>query len=358
MTRQGNHWARVCVANINALASGHFKPNVYVESDGFGKFPEFTMLLPGILLQFRKRSNSDYVIFNMQVAGNYTGQQKALEKPGLYKVRNNRGELLTEFVANGHVQDKDRVVAISDQFEFPRDSADACSDAIKASPMSQFAGRNGFDMHFTPGVAKIGGLKRLDQALNAANCPELRESALLLAKTMTDARKIQGVNWVSQGGGSGVLTQAMRLLKEQNVRFDPEIDKHHVFFSELTINLVVAEKLARDIGLKFERQTKSINYLSPSSVFGSGLGGAWKAAYYRYRSDPENYTLINMGTDMTKEVYSAKGAIGVVTTLGLSAGLLLGVSATTVTTAAGLTAASALGKTGAPRFYKKIAGKL
>ena len=70
LAQQGNHWARICVENINSLSSGHFKNNIFVQSDGFGKFPEFSMILPGLIIQLRKRSNSDYVIFNIAMDTN------------------------------------------------------------------------------------------------------------------------------------------------------------------------------------------------------------------------------------------------------------------------------------------------
>ena len=259
LAKQGNHWARICVENINSLSSGHFKNNVFVQSDGLGKFPEFSMILPGLIIQLRKRSNSDYVIFNIGMDSNYQSLQKTFKKPGLFKVKKIEGKLAATFMPDGNIlADKNRVVTISDQHESPEKAAINSQSAASNSPMAAHASRGGFDMHFTPGTFNIGGLKRLDQARNADTCPELRESALILAKTMQDARKTEGVNWISQGGGSGVLTQAMRILKEQGADFKKA--EHYVFFSDLTTNLVKAESLARDIGMKFERQTKSINY--------------------------------------------------------------------------------------------------
>jgi hypothetical protein len=367
LAERGNHWARICVANINSLASGHFKSNVFVQSDGFAKFPEFTMILPGCMVQIRKRSNSDYLIFNASSNSDYQSLQKAFKKPGLFRVKQGQNNLKAEIVPDGNILDKEnRVVTISDQYDLPDEAAKDCNRATSDSPWSQFAKRNGFDMHFTPGEVKIGGLKRLNQAQNADICPELRESALLLANTMYSSRGVAGVNWVSRGGGSGVLTQAMSILKDRRVNFNSS--EHRIFFSGITTNLVKAEGLARDIGMKFERSTKSIGGLQ--SMVGSGMGGAFAAAYYRYKHDPEKYTALKMGTDMykdsglarLKEVNKAAKLYGITTVV---VGTALGVSTGAIGLAAGIATAAAFGfkavswgaKTYAPDFYDKIAGK-
>ena len=115
LAKQGHHWARICVENINSLSSGHFKNNVFVQSDGLGKFPEFSMILPGLIIQLRKRSNSDYVIFNIAMDSNYQSLQKAFEKPGLFRVEKDKNKFKTKFVSDGQVLNKDnRVVTISD----------------------------------------------------------------------------------------------------------------------------------------------------------------------------------------------------------------------------------------------------
>lgn len=357
----GNHWARVCVASINGLTSGHMKSNVFVEADGAGKFPVYTLAAPGVLIQFRKRSNSDYVIFNMVVTdtSDYLDSQKNLKKPALYSVKKSKDELIPTLVPSGNITpEKHRVVTISDRGIYPADTVGSCEDAASASPRSQFSKLNGFDMHFTPGKAQIGGLRRLDQANNAVACSEIRESAQLLARTMMNAKSTEGVAWVAAEGGSGVLTQAMHSLKELNFRFDPNIDKHIVFLYDPRTNLVKAEQLARDIGLKFERKSNSVNYLKPSTAIGGGLFGAHRAAYYRFKQDPE-YTLLKFSVDAGKETTVMAGAGAVLKTTGMATGVLLGVAAVGagILPKAGFTAMQALAKAGLPKLYKKIAGK-
>ncbi len=357
-----SHWARVCVASVNSLTSGHIKPNVFVEAEGAGKFPVYTLAAPGILIQFRKRSNSDYVIFNMVVTdtSDYLDSQKAYKRPGLFSVTKLRGEFSLNFKPAGDITPQEhRVVTISDQCVIPQKAVDTCDDAAAASPKSQFAKFNGFDMHFTPGQQKIGGLRRLDQAVDAATCKELRESAQLLAKTMIGAKPHRGVAWVAAEGGSGVLTQAMSLLKEQNFKFDTKTDQHVAFFYDPRTNLVKAEQLARDVGLKFERKSNSVNYLKLNTAIGGGLFGAHRAAYYRFKQDPE-YTLLKFSVDAGKETTVMAGAGVVLKTTGIASGMLLGVAAVgaAILPKAGFTAVQALTKAGLPKLYKKIAGKL
>lgn len=367
LSLQGNHWARICVANINSLASGHFKSNVFIESDGYGKFPEYSMILPGLEIHIRKRSNSNYVVFGLRMSSDYQSLQMAGEKPGLFRVKEASPKFEITFVPEGDVLNKEnRIVTVADQTLEIQDAAIQANRSANSSPWSPLAKLQGFDMHFTPGTGKIGGRKRIDQAQNPEACPELRESALTLSKTMQGALAVPGVLWVSQGGGSGVLTQAMHILKDQGINFSAA--EHRIFFSDLTTNLVKAEGLARDIGMKFDRRTKSINYFSLDSIIGSGRDGGCAAAFYRHRSDPEKYTLLKMSVDIGKEFHAAKGAITTLGVTSMAVGSALGFSPAALALPAGITAAVALGgkvfsigstltRQYAPNVYDKIARK-
>ncbi|HWV15848.1 MAG TPA: hypothetical protein VN030_10495 [Cellvibrio sp.] len=189
-------------------------------------------------------------------------------------------------------------------------------------------------MHYTPGADQIGGLINILKR-SKANDPMVLESAQLLANTMIEAQKTEAVNWISVGGGSGVLTEAMRILKEQRVNFREK--EHYVLFSGPTTSVVKAQRLAMDIGMLFEGTSRNINYLNANElVAGISGGGALMAEIYRFRRDPEHGVL-----NVSKGIVS--DATGV-----MSAGGILKVSATAVGGAVGLSAVTpAIGLLGA-----------
>lgn len=321
--KQGNHWARTCVQAMESLSSGQFKDFVYTPQPG--KLPMFTMLLPGCKVECAKLSNSEFIIYSIQVDGSYFALQKSYDKPGLFSVKKESDKWKATLVQDGNIAKTEyRVVAITDKYKNIDDATNASGRGIcRFSGPQELAKRFGYDMHYTNGTGKIRGLTKLQKS-NAETDPHLLESAQLLATTMTAAQDVKHVNWVSEGGGSGVLTQAMRILKEQRVNFRGK--DHYVMFSGPTTNLVKAQNLAMDIGMGFEGSGRKIDYLNIQEVLGSGIGGAAIAEYYRFRKDPE-YSILDAGKSLVADKSAAEAAFGV-----------LRVSALAITGAVGFTA--------------------
>src|SRR5690606_19803613 len=241
--------------------------------------------------------------------------------------------------------DKDRVVTISDYYTDLDEAAENCARAAKEPRDSYTIDRRGFDMHFTPGTGKIGGLKPLTSQ-NPTRSRAIRESAFLLAETMAASRNVDGVYWVSQGGGSGVLTQALQILKRLKVNF--EDTGHHVYFSGPSTNLVKAQNLVFDLNLKLERKAYSIGLLT-------NVSDTVKAPWHRRQRDPENYSRVQMGVDMCKgapQLLVGGAAIASSFGLGGLGGFIVGAGV------AGFTALAAVTRSVAPGAHDKIKGKL
>lgn len=173
----------------------------------------------------------------------------------------------------------------------------------------------------------------------------LRESAILLAKAMEEARKVEGVYWVSQGGGADVLTRALNILKAQNVNF--EGTGHHVFFSRPTTSIVNAQNLAYDLNLMFERRAYSIGMRTH-------ISDTIRVPWNRRQRDPKNYSRLQMGADMCKggpQIFIGSVAIASSFGVGGMGGFLIGAGV------AGFTAAAALTKAAVPTAHEKIKGK-
>ncbi|HWV14675.1 MAG TPA: hypothetical protein VN030_04525, partial [Cellvibrio sp.] len=272
-------------------------------------------------------------------------------------------------IPNGFIEKRGvNIVSIADTYMEVKDALENVSDAIGNSGHAGTGGRtlksNGFDLHFTPGEKRIGGLTNIQQAYNAATDTSLHESAILLARTMENARSIKGVAWVSQSGGLGVLTQAMRILNDKGVDFKES--EHFVFFSNPTTNLTKAEQLARNIGIAVDRKSHSKNLLNIEQLFGRGFLGGLAAGIQRYRSD-KKYTALKLGVDAYKEVSEHKAIVGMFGVTGSAVAAALGSSVMAASLPAGIALAVALevgpkvlGVGGAtmqayfPKQYKKL----
>ena len=196
----------------------------------------------------------------------------------------------------------------------------------------------GFDLFFTPGKGRIGGLRNYRQSLRAATDQDLNEPAILLANVMKNARKNEKVLWFSDMGGSGVLTQAMAILAKQNVR----LEKHKMFLHRPTTRKDEAFRLSQELGMTLDRDfTKSNNLNINEVVGGSSLGLAFK----RKRAD-SNYTGIHMAVDVYKGVTGGNAA------WKTAAGL----SAAAVSVAAFAPAATVFSAIGAATLAAKVGG--
>lgn len=367
---QGNHWARLSVGYLKSLASGQFKNNVFVQDNGrLEQHAEYTIILPGCRASFHKNDKGEFFIYALEADGNYSELQKNQERPGLYRVQKGSGDKWqSTFIDDGNISsDKNNTVVIADRRRKVEDAAEDAPNAVGSSGLTSGHDleSNGFNLHFTPGAGRIGGLRNIRQAKNSDTDPGLHESALLLARSMKKSMHVKGVKWVSDAGGSGVLTQAMRILKDQNIKFSDT--GHSVFYDSITTNLVKAETLARDIGLKAERVSHKKNLFNPNQFIGSGIGGGYITAYQRYRKD-DKYTALKLGTDVVKETSAHKGLLATFGITGAAVTSAFGLSTGAIALPAGIAFAAAylpqiieagtsLVEANFPKQVKKIKGK-
>src|SRR5690606_34382152 len=339
----GNHWARVCVNYINALTSRKM-PTVFVREGAktADNRQVYVLLVPGLRMEFSQHPNSAFVIHELFLDDSYFELQKTHKKPGLFKVRKSSGGIYEGELIKKISPIPGRAVAISECTGDLSRAMDESGRAVKEPLGNSIVDRFGFDMHHTP---MVNGPKRLRRRAHEQN-KMVRESAHLLAKAMVDARNVEGVYWISQSGGSSVLTQALNLLTKWNVNF--EGTGHHVFFSGPTTSIVKAQNLAYDLNLKFERKAYSIGLRTHFS-------DTYSAPWHRRQRDPENYSRLQMSADMCKGVPQLMiGGVAIASSFGLGGlgAFIVGAGV------AGFTAVAALTKAVAPSTHDKIKGKL
>lgn len=270
LARRGNHWARISVKGINELAAGRLhQKNIFIKPTGVhrGGTEEFVVILPGCKVTVEKLPQDGFRILHFDADVNYFELQVAALKPALYKAEKGRlsaGWNVTLQKRGQLRKDKNRIVGVSDGL-YDQPSAAAENIAPKLSKAS-FAGDgdvlndDGFDFHYTPGKKRIGGLVNYRDAVRPLNNTAINESAILLAKTMYDSKDIPGVGWVSEFGGSAVLTQAMKILADQGVK----LDKHRAFMVRPRTSVNEAVKQAHRLNLKIPRNfttTGALDYI-------------------------------------------------------------------------------------------------
>jgi len=288
--RSGNHWARLVVSGIAELSAGRLTMNNVFVRQGAGLAygrGAFYVVLPGVTCTFEQLDNGAYILLHMTADTNYYKLQSKGHRPGLWKAKKKGDAWKADFIANGQITPKEnRFVVIADAAHDHQDKAaskSAESLASQNATISRQIETAGFDMHFTPGKGRIGGLKNARQALGAERHRDLHETAQLLANTMYRARDIEGVLWFSDWGGSGVLTQAMQILVDQGI----SLDKHAILMNHPTTQPSKAMELGLKLGLKPEGKGRVSGYHPDELVGHLGFLDTPLSKYHRLKHDAD-----------------------------------------------------------------------
>jgi hypothetical protein len=349
LANRGNYWALTAVKEIEALlACNVFKPNVFTyEEAGTNGYAIYKLILPGCVA-YAHKIGTGFFIYHLKASLNYQALQESSAKPGLHRIEfKNKQFQSAEVVKNGQIKPMDRrIVTVSDQHRFLTKAIKRSIRAIGSAPngsKSDDLEGSGFDMHYTPQdeVKKpIGGLYNRKQAANPQLSKDLHESALLLANTMESSLSFKHIRWITEDGGSGVMTQAMKILKDKKINFSGA--EHKIFFSNITTDLVKAEQLARDLGLTTSRLTHSRNPFNPHQLFGAGLLGGHQAAWRRYKQE-KTHTALKLSTDMVRETSKLVGIPAAFGISGVAVATSVGIPAAVFALPAGLTVALTIG---------------
>lgn len=273
LAKSGNHWASLVVQGITGLSSGRLHlDNIYIEkrkSLAYGK-GAFHIVLPGVTASLEEHPDGSYILQTIKTDNNYQQLQKNSDKPGLWKIDKN-ADVLPEFQSNGMILNKEyRPVVIADMAS---DDAERVAYDIRGGLVStertikNMVKDYGFDMHYTPGDSDIVGLKKAKSALATAKDSSITQSATLLANTMFQARKINGVLWYSDWGGSAVLTRAMEILHhEKNI----SLNNHAIFMHRPTSKTKYTLELGEKLGLTPDASGMKIG-LHPKELAGNIL---------------------------------------------------------------------------------------
>ena len=363
LARTGHHWARVTVEGVQSLASGRLhQNNIFIKPNHLAKggTEEFVMILPGCKVTVEKLPNDEFKILHFDADLNFSELQKEAAKPALYRAGQRSGDWSTKLLETGKITEKpDRLIAISDRKrDDPDGAAMEISEYLSDVPFSGGSlkvNSNGFDLHYTPGQKKIGGMVNYKAAIKPIEINSLNESSYLLAKSMYEARNIPGVGWISEFGGSAILTQAMKILADRGIK----LDNHTAFLYRPMTSPNEAVKVANQLGMKLDRK---FTYTKPLDVIGNR--DQLELIANRVKSSSDTYSLKNAPWDIATYGGKLQGAsttaltIAGISTLGIS-------NPQAVAFLAAVGSVAALGKLGStlteawtPRLHKKARKKL
>ena len=375
LANRGNYWAQITVNSIKQLAAGRLsQSNIFVKPGSVhrGGTEEFVVILPGCRVTAEKLPNDCYKLLHFQADLNYGELIETQRAPALYDVTYIEGLWRAKRRADGKIaKQARRVVAISDSgYHGHEVAAGVAARSLSGyGPVSSASGGRrtimstnggGFDLHFTPGEKRIGGLLNYRKAVAPLKDESLHESALLLARSMYMARDIHDVRWISEFGGSAVLTQALQILADRKVK----LNNHTAFLYRPTTSPHEALKAMHAVsGLELERDFKESNTLDYI-----GNRDNLRVVKERRRHEQGSYTFLNKATDTVCAGVTLHSALGFVVGAAGLAGVAVSAPATGAFLAAlGGAAATVAGagklgqqalKAWSPRKYDQIASKL
>lgn len=269
--RNGNYWAQQITSGILGLTSGRLHMNNVFVRKGAGTIygrGAFYVVLPGATATIEQLDNSEFVLTELNADSNFQKLQKNNAKPGLWKVTLEGDAWTTKHIADNQntPMSEDQHVAISDQENEVLDAAKSAAESLGAinTTTARQISNSGFILHYSPGGEPIGGLKNCKQAMSPDTSKKLHESAILLAQTMHQSKDVGNVQWMSDWGGSGVLTQSLRILADNDIK----LSKHAIYLNHPTTRPSKAMEYGLKVGLKGNAIEKKSG-VRPSEMIGN-----------------------------------------------------------------------------------------
>ncbi|MFL0809070.1 MAG: hypothetical protein K6L76_01515 [Agarilytica sp.] len=298
-----NHWASMIVRGIRGLSNGIINSDdVFVSSGAnFGGMQDFTVILPGCTVHAQKYDSGEYFISKIDPSLEYHKAQESFLVPGMHRAYKEDSRWSTKFKSQNDVESKNdiNVVGVSDS-DLPKVDKVASLVGERAKSISPAIENTGYDLFFTPGKKKIGGLLNYKQAIKSKSDSELHESAILLAEAMKNARKQKNITWFADRGGSGILTQAMHILGRHNI----QLAGHKMYLYHPTTSKDEAYKASQKLGMEVSRDFVKSHSLNVNELIGAS---SLRLPFKRWRNSSDNYTGINALVDYGRGVSGGQG---------------------------------------------------
>ncbi|MFL0797195.1 MAG: hypothetical protein K6L73_06850 [Cellvibrionaceae bacterium] len=248
----------------------------------------FVIELPGCAAVMELRPCGNYYLIKV---GEVSLQEHARNSTGLYQAQKSP---TAWDVANEERVDlaQGRSLVIGDRHKSAKTTAKFGVKALEATNAFNRFQDTGFYLHHSYGEKSATGYIRRKSVINPLSIKEVRDSSRKLANTMLQVRaesqKVENPDnrknfgWISESGGSAVLTQALYRLKRSGISFHGH--NHHMYFHEIASNADLAVKLALDLGFKLPDKPFSKPLWKATSL---AVGGGHSAINYRYKAEKD-----------------------------------------------------------------------
>lgn len=280
--KQGFYYPMLALKQLNSLSAGPLgKHNVFIPNINDSRahtLQMFCMYLPGIKATIERRSNDTYTITQLEMSDGYAQIGKGDDRPGIYAVSKRDNKYTAKYKSNDRITPEDkRVVVICDGgYVEPNKAAEDAAGRLKETAGQHEAVSSEFDIMYSAIGQKLGGMRNYDPTAITASYA----SASILANAMIQAQNKKQVRWISEFGGSAVLTQAMHIVAQQNVR----LENHIAYMFKPATDPTQAARLAHKVGFMIGR-----DFAKVGSIRASLSALTTNALRARNTNDPYNW---------------------------------------------------------------------
>ncbi len=261
----GNYWAVQAINTLRSLTSGYNGDNVYVSVDN--RYADgrtlFKIVMPGCEAYVRHESNGELLILKIQASHDYAQMQEKGNKPGYFELETGlRGTALQVTPKTKVSRDHKTVVVCGGQPTLN----DARKAAILYTKAMKIADPDDIGFVHTPRDSNTFRGNRRINSRRADQDPSLLESAHIVRDLMASAQGIGKVKWMTQGAGSGIMFQALKMRDKLPL----DMNGHWLYLAGATTDTAKLEELAILRGFSTDRHNKYYDSLNPDQLIGSG----------------------------------------------------------------------------------------
>ena len=253
------------------------------------------MYLPGIRATIECRHNTGYVVTALVLEDGYKQVGKRDNKPGIYSVRPDQDSLEVKYNRNGQIKGEDNryVIICESGYKTAKAAAEDVVPRLEKLASRDVAQDKDFDIMFSSSGLK--GMRNFDPTAitDAYAASSILASAMVRAKS----RKVQ---WVSDFGGSVMLTQSMAIIAQQNEK----LEKHRVRMFKPSSDSTKAYHLALQIGAK----------VGSDFTTGGGIRGSISASLTKIKriaNRDDSYSLKDGAKDAAQSGLTGVSVVGV-----------------------------------------------
>jgi len=329
------YYPQLAIKHLAALTTGlNGKHNVFIPNTNDFKantFQQVVVVVPGIMATVERRPNDELVVTGLKLSDAYKEIDKgSMQRPGVYSVSREGNALNLKYRRNGRITAKDerKVIVGVTNFQSLIKTAKYAESKLSFIFGDQAALKCDFDLFYSPIGSKLGGMRNYNPIVHK----EAYAFSGLLADAIEQSVKQNGIEWASQGSGSVVLTQALKILTHKNISFADQ--KHVVTMYKPTSNPNQTLEATKKLGMYADKKMLGGNLRANFTSVFTNIARAKDAndpyTWKDYKSDliDESMGKVGIATGATGAITTCAGALLAGSTIGpaiTSAGAVAGV---------------------------------